>query len=153
MSNNKKISKDPRIRMFMKAGMKNEYRDIKSFQLINLTKLLNAKEKNNSKQSMNFTHENASGKVKKDRIELTGPNTGIYILGAKNNKPEVKTEFIWVRLPSHKGTMTEEEQKAEQNRRNKGKNPIKKVKKVKSVKNSVKSVKNSVKKTAKNSLS
>ena len=155
MTNNKKPVKNPRIRMFMKSGMEDEYRDIKSFQLINLTKLLNAKKNNNSMKNMNFTHKNASGKVKKDRIELTGPNTGIYILGAKNNKPEVKSDFIWMILPSHNGIMTKEEQKAEKNRRNKGKNPVKSVKNSvkKSVKNSVKkSVKNSVKKTVKNSV-
>jgi len=144
MTNNKKPVKNPRIRMFMKSGMEDEYRDIKSFHVINLTKLLNAKKNNNSIKNMIFTHEN-----KKDRIELTGPNTGIYILGAKNNKPEVKSDFIWVRLPSHKGTMTKEEQKAEKNRRNKGKNQVKKVKSVKKSVTKNKKVNKTVNKTVK----
>ena len=43
--------------MFMKAGMKNEYRDEKSYKLINLTKLLNAKKNNSSIKNMNFEHK------------------------------------------------------------------------------------------------
>ena len=152
MSSNTKVVKDKRLRMFVKAGMTDEYSDDKSFKLINLTKLLNAKEKNKSTKSMNFTHGATPNKLKTDKIELTGINTGVYTLGATNNKPEVKIDFIWMRLPSHAGTLSKPNQNAEQKRRNNRLPPARKtsIKKASVKKASVKknSVKNSVKKNS-----
>ena len=156
MSNNAMMKKvhtqKKRIRMFMEAGMPNEYRDIKSFQLINLTKLLLSKEK-----SMEFPHTDAKGNKKVDKIVLKDKTSGHYTLGAIGNKPAVTTKFVWFILPSHDGTMSNNEKKEEQkrrNNRNKKKSPKTSVKKSpkKSVKTSPKkSVKTSPKKSVKKS--